>query len=223
MADPGWRAFEKNGSILTYVNKNECELKEEATCYDIENIDLEIAEIQDEMKDVPNYSSKDHVTSCETEMACEELRGSLCHADEGEIFFYAENLILPGFEAYCVKITGYDKVPTGKKILVNSQAKLLAKQQAAAAKAQVESLISNGKKAREACQRVLDLIGGFNLLPGRSSEQAGQMAQNFAEAKAHLQDGRPTAAKAAIQAIPVDGVLVSQAMKDLALAQLEGY
>lgn len=90
-------------------------------------------------------------------------------------------------------------------------------------KAQTEALIANGKKAREACQRVLDLIGGFNLLPGRTSDQAGQMTASFAEAKQLLQDGRPLAAKIAIQAIPVDGVLVTQTMKDLAISQLEGY
>jgi hypothetical protein len=195
---------------------------DECLCFDhIEGWD--IAEIQNETFDKPIYSSKVKQTSCETAMLCEAFRSSLCDKDQGELFFYAENMILSGYEAYCVTITGYEKIPTGKKILVNNPQKLQAKKTLENSKNQTEALISAGKKAREACQRVLDLIGGFNLLPGRSSEQAGQMVASFAEAKQHLQDGRPAAAKTAIQAIPVDGVLVTQAMKDLALAQLEGY
>lgn len=99
--------------------------KEECVCMD--GIDFFVASMKEEEIDKPVYSKKDHVTSCESEKACEELRGSLCHPDEGEFFFYAENVIFPGFEAYCVKISEYEKIKTGKHILFNDPMKLAAK------------------------------------------------------------------------------------------------
>lgn len=147
--------------------------------------------------------------SCEGQEACQSL-------NETKDCGLLHKFIDANFSrVYCIGIQG-KKLQKDLPGLASYKAVLQAK-------AQTEALIANGKKARETCQRVLDLIGGFNLLPGRTSEQAGQMTASFSEAKQLLQDGRPTAAKTAIQAIPVDGVLVSQAMKDLAIAQLEGY
>ena len=201
-----------------------CQERPEDQCLCFDHIEgWDVAEVVDEKIQKPTYGSKENVTDCETEVSCEVLRPSLCSSIFGSYFFYAENLILPGYHAYCAKITGHEDVPTGKKILINSLTKIANKISKAQAKAQTEALIANGKKAREACNRVLDLIGGFNLLPGRTSEQAGQMTVSFEDALEALKNGRPGAAKTAILAIPVDGNLVTQPMKDLALAELAGY
>lgn len=70
----------------------------------------------------PIYAPKENVVDCESIEACELLRENHCSSLIDYQFFYAENLILPGYEAYCTKVTGYEQVNTGKKVLkVNAQ------------------------------------------------------------------------------------------------------
>lgn len=86
-----------------------------------------------------------------------------------------------------------------------------------------QARIAAGAAARQACQQVLDLISGFNLEQQLTIEQITIMQQNFELAERALRAGRPTLAKGAIQAIVPDGVIVTQEMKDEALALLAGY
>lgn len=148
--------------------------------------------------------------SCSGEQECQSLLSEKVCSVDHDAFINEDYTAV-----YCIQVSG-------KEMVVDSSLKTQRDAEKASI-AQTEALIANGRKAREDCQKVLDLIGGFNLLPGRTSEQAGEMSVTFADAKAKLQDGRPTAAKAAIQAIPVDGVLVTQPMKDLALSLLAGW
>ena len=110
----------------------------------------------------------------------------------------------------------------GKKLQSNPTklAELQAERAAEAALAAVEQA---GIKAKADCDRVLNLIRGFNLQPGRTSEQTDAMSSAFAEVKAALEDGRPNKAKALIQAATPDGVVVTQAMKDAALSLLKDW
>ena len=97
----------------------------DCTCAD--GIDWNLAELQDEIVNgKPFYGPKENVVECATMEACDELQFNHCREFPDHEFFYAENLILSGFEAYCTKIIGYTKVKTGKKILVNSHVKKAA-------------------------------------------------------------------------------------------------
>lgn len=203
-----------------YSSKEVCESSEGESCH-LETLgECGIYKLTDVLGDdnsKPIYS-KNQVESCSDDTDCQYKLQNLVCVIQGESAI--KNLDL--MEVYCAGLTGYEQKVISQLLEIDPALK--AQKDALKLQAsQINSLIENGKKAREACQRVLDLIGGFNLLPGRSTEQAGQMVQSFEEAKQHLQDGRPGAAKIAIQAIPVDGVLVTQQMKDLALAQLQGY
>lgn len=86
-----------------------------------------------------------------------------------------------------------------------------------------QAKIEAGKKAREICQSVLDLVAGYNLDRELTLEQITQMQTTFANAEAALRAGRPTYAKIFISAITADEVLVTQEMKNLCLELLEGY
>lgn len=83
--------------------------------------------------------------------------------------------------------------------------------------------IQKGKEAREVCERVLDLVAGYNLDRALTMEQITQMQTTFADAEKALRAGRPTQAKQAITAIVVDEVLVTQEMKGLCLELLAKY
>lgn len=109
--------------------------EEECVCFD--GVDVSASKFTDEfMNGNPIYSAKQNVTACvmelkeveegqeSEEVLCEDLRASLCEAPYE--FYYAENLILSGYEAYCTKLLGFEQVKTGKKILVVDGAKKAA-------------------------------------------------------------------------------------------------
>lgn len=87
----------------------------------------------------------------------------------------------------------------------------------------IEAKIAIGKKAKEACQNVLDLISGYNLNRELTAEQISVMQTNFASIEKALQSGRPSLAKAYIAQIVPDEVLVTEEMKDMALLLLADY
>lgn len=83
--------------------------------------------------------------------------------------------------------------------------------------------VEAGRKAREACQDVLDFIAGANLEKSLTIEQITQMQQTFANAEAALRAGRPTLAKSLISAISPDGIIVTEAEKSECLLLLADY
>lgn len=86
-----------------------------------------------------------------------------------------------------------------------------------------EEKIAKGRAAREACEKVLDLISGYNLDRQLTFEQISVLQATFASAESALRAGRPSFAKSFITEIEPDGELVTQEMKDGALALLANY
>jgi len=87
----------------------------------------------------------------------------------------------------------------------------------------IEAKIAIGKRAKEACENVLDLISGYNLNRELTVEQISMMQTNFATIEKALQSGRPSLAKAYISQAVADGVLVTEEMKEMALLLLADY
>lgn len=107
---------------LTPNAKAGCLEGEECYCYD--TADFRFSDLQDEIVNGdPIYSSKERELDCADKEVCESLRPHLCADLQGYEFFYAENLILPGYEAYCTKLLGYEQVKTGKKVLKDNPEK----------------------------------------------------------------------------------------------------
>lgn len=213
------------GSIAGHQLKSSCENISGEQCFDVgdetEAVEKGFFSLTNELVDdlnSPIWGSRSLIETCLDEENCKSIH-SLKQCYNGDQSYYS----VEDLEVWCNKITGYNKKESGKKIFEIDQVALSNYHLAKSAQAQVNDLISRGSKARSDCQKVLDLVGGFNLLPGRTTDQAGEMVSTFAQAKQHLQDGRPAAAKAAIIAIPVDGVLVTQSIKDLALDILKDW
>lgn len=96
---------------------------------------------------------------------------------------------------------------------------LSAKAEQEAKQAKIEA----GKQAREVCEKVLDLIAGYNLSRSLSIEQITQMQALLSNSEAALRAGRPSLAKSLISAIIPDEVLVTAQMKADALELLANY
>ena len=98
--------------------------------------------------------------------------------------------------------------------LINPMKARLAKE------ALVKSLKEAGKKDREMCENVLNLIGGFNRSRVLTNEQITEMQTTFSTIQILLQAARPSSAKSLIQLITPDEVLVTTEMKNLILEEL---
>ncbi len=196
------------GSSVAYQMKADCE-KTGETCFDVgdrpELVKLGLASIQDRCSEPTN------VTPCDNEEACAAAQVGLCEAP-ATAFYRMTGLGLG--EAYCTICA--------KEVVLDAGA-VASYDQALAAKVQSEALIAAGAKADADCKRVLHLIGGLNLQPGRTQEQINGMVTSFGSVVQALPLGRPGVAKALIQAIQPDGTVITQQMKDLALDQLKDW
>jgi hypothetical protein len=126
-------------------------------------------------------------------------------------------------EVYCSKVTGYEQKKVYQKKLVNNAEKMQIAVDKAAAKKAIEYKIAIGKLARNACQSVLDLISGYNIDRELSAEQVTAMQVGFSDIEKALQSNRPSSAKQLISQVTVDGVVVTQEMKDIALELLKDF
>ena len=84
-------------------------------------------------------------------------------------------------------------------------------------------MISIGKKVKEVCDNCLDIITGFNVTRQLTAEQVTQLTIDCAPIMQDLMDRRPWSAKLKIQAMDVDGVLITQTMVDMVLEELKDF
>lgn len=87
----------------------------------------------------------------------------------------------------------------------------------------IEDKIKKGQAAKQACENVLNLIGGFNIDRELTFAQKNEMKTLFADAKNALNDFQPGYAKYFINLLTPDGILLTQEMKDLCIELLAGY
>lgn len=82
---------------------------------------------------------------------------------------------------------------------------------------------AKGKAAAEACNAVLELVGGFNIDRELTFEQKNEMKVLFAEANEALKERQPGYAKYFINSLVPDGILLTQEMKDLCIELLANH
>lgn len=195
-------------SPQAYQLEGEC-LKYGEACIDVgarpELVAKGFASVQDQC------SAATNVTPCDGEESCAAAQVGLCQPPAQPYYRATEG---GQGEAYCSICT---------KILTVNQGAVDAHDQTIATSAQADALIAAGAKADHDCKRVLHLIGGFNLQPGRTQDQINSMVGAFGPIVQALSLGRPGVAKALIQAIEPDGTVVTQQMKELALEQLKDW
>jgi hypothetical protein len=202
----------------TQLTPKQCKDFPQEECLCFQGLNLAAIEIVDEIIDgAPIYTVNSQV-GCTDELDCLAKQQALV-CDEG--FTSAYRLDTP--QAYCYRLDGYEPFSTGKKKLQHNSTKLAQVQAKLSAEATLLAVEKAGIKAKADCDRVLNLIRGFNLQPGRTSEQTDAMSSAFSEIKNALADGRPGKAKALIQAATPDGVVVTQGMKDAALSLLKDW
>jgi hypothetical protein len=84
----------------------------------------------------------------------------------------------------------------------------------------LEEDLDRGQRAENACRQVKAYVTGYNLRRQLSSEQVTLLISTFANINLALENLRPPTAKLLIAAASVDGVVVTQELKDNCLAIL---
>jgi len=84
-----------------------------------------------------------------------------------------------------------------------------------------ENKIQTGIAIRNVCQTALDLIAGYNVANSLSEAQVDSMQSTFAEIEKSLKSSRPKKAKVLIQAVSVDGTIITEQMKLEVIAILD--
>lgn len=88
---------------------------------------------------------------------------------------------------------------------------------------ELNDLKAMGAAARAACNRVMDLVGGYNYSRNLTTEQITEMSTLFAPIVQCLMVSRPSTAKALISAITPDEVLITTQMKADILNELTEF
>lgn len=71
-----------------------------------------------------------------------------------------------------------------------------------------------GKRVRDLCDNILDLLAGYNLERALTQEQITQLETTFSSINQLLLNKRPFTAKTLIQSIVPDDILITEAMKN---------
>lgn len=87
----------------------------------------------------------------------------------------------------------------------------------------IESTAAVGAQIRQVCNTCYNVIVGFNVNRGLTFEQVTALSVAFADIQEDLQNLRPWSAKPKIQAVTVDGTLITQSMKDMVLSLLTQF
>jgi hypothetical protein len=104
-----------------------------------------------------------------------------------------------------------------------NQTKLAEYENKIATRQELQEKIQLGKKARQCCQEVLDLVAGYNLTRELTAEQITQMTTDLAQPLQALQLNRPTTARTLLSVMTPDDVLTTQEMFDDVMAVFDKY
>lgn len=79
---------------------------------------------------------------------------------------------------------------------------------------QLQDKISKGKRDKQCCEDILNLVGGYNDYTNLTAEQITTMQDTFSDIEKALMSSRPYVAKYLISQVTPDGVLVTQDLLD---------
>lgn len=74
--------------------------------------------------------------------------------------------------------------------------------------------IANGERAEKACRQVKQYVTGYNMSRAMTAEQISSFIETFGTIQLALDNNRPNTTRTLIEAVVVDGTIVTQELKD---------
>lgn len=212
---------------VNFVKKSDCESHYSETCYkrpkgyNYETHVLGTVSENDFSK--PIFRAKYNVVACSDAEDCNTKKDEVqpCNQNEGDYFQFSENEVLPEFSAYCIGVEGYEQIQT--QGIVEDEAKKVSFLAEKAQKESDEAKIKSQLKNMEFGKRVVALIGSRNSEKSLTPGQVKQLVESYSVIQSLLMSGSILTAKAEIEAITPDGVVITQADKDAILNEINTY
>jgi hypothetical protein len=189
------------------------EIKKEFNCKYSELAD---EEIDDYSK--PTWATRSMVEVCSGQADCEQKVSDKVCVDERHALTDAEFT-----ETWCNKITGYEQVLSGNKIIVENATKKAAYETAKAASDAMEAAIEQAYKAINHGKRVIALLVVRNASKGLTTAQIEQMNLTYSEIKNLLETGSLVTAKEKIELITPDGTIVTESDKTALVSEINKF
>lgn len=78
----------------------------------------------------------------------------------------------------------------------------------------LQQTLANGQRAEAACKQVKAYVTGYNMSRSMTSEEVSSFVATFGTIQLVLDANRPNTARVLIEAVSVDGAVVTQTLKD---------
>lgn len=126
-------------------------------------------------------------------------------------------------EIYCAKVTGYNQIATGQKIVAEDAVLKANYESQVQAKKDQEEAIQNELKAIEHGKRVIAVLMYRNRSKNLTTAQISQMNNTYSDIKNLLDTGSLETAKLAIGAITPDGTIVTEQDKTALIQEIDNF
>jgi len=126
-------------------------------------------------------------------------------------------------EVWCNKITGYNKKPSGRKIVVEDAAKKAAYMAQKALEKSQEDAIDTRLKDMKFGQKLYAIVQVMNVKKGLTRPQRKLMRQNLKAIRDDLMDGDICSVRSEVAALVADGVLIKASDIAAILAKIDSY
>jgi hypothetical protein len=221
----GYRAQSKFhlNSAASYNNSKSCETIEGEVCVKEscggESINLNYCILIDEVIDDVSspIETKSEIETCTDIPTCDAILASKSCTDPWEIV-----KLTMYTEVYCSKITGYNTMLSGRKIVVVDEALKTTydadQATKAVTKAAMDAQLKDMRDGKEIYAKIM-LANKARL----TTAQRATMRTNFALIRDYFLDGEICLAKTDVDAIVPDGIIIRQEDKDSTLTLIASY
>ena len=170
----------------------------------------------------PNYELKSDVVACVDEADCiAKESAQVCIASDS-IHPYFVVRVADNSEVYCTRIVSYAQVPTGVKEVREDSTLKSAFDASELVRLDDETVMNIALKSMNCGKRVKARLLVRNSPKGLNNGQKKQIVNLYSEIQSLLEAGSLEAAKAEIQAVSPDGVLITSGDLTALINELDG-
>jgi hypothetical protein len=206
--------------ITVYTKKSMCEKKYSETCINIRGFGNRVYhKIGNEMIDdisSPVWGTRSLIEACNGEQDCKDKALVKDCVDDRIAYYNAEYS-----EVWCNKITGYNKISTGRKIIVEDSTKKAQYETQKAQETADKMAMAAASKALECGKKVISRMLIQNKPKDLSKAQVRNLVKTYKDIKNLLETGSLESAREDILAVAVNEPVVTQADKDALVAELD--
>lgn len=206
--------------IKVFLNQSKCEKHYSETCVPMPpRYNPSYHKVDDEMIDdhsKPNWGTRSMVEACVGEDDCRDKATAKSCTGDRKPYYNAEYS-----EVWCNEILSYAKKASGRKIVVEDEAKKTSYQTQEATKKADQAAMAIASQALECGKKVISRMLLQNKPKNLSKAQVRNLVKTYKDIKNLLDTGSLESAREDILAVAINEPIVTQADKDALVAELD--